>query len=116
MKSTNNQVTQGVSRRSFLTGIGALGAVTALSLSGCGNNANGAEATASSSNSGASQSPYPEVDLPGRLSMSDFAASAAQAEPIESFDAEETYDVVVVGAGTGGVPAAIAAYESGASV
>lgn len=42
--------------------------------------------------------------------------STVIAEPITAWDAEETYDVVVVGAGTAGVPAALSAFEEGASV
>ena len=48
--------------------------------------------------------------------MSDFESSAAEPTPITEFDEEESYDIVVIGAGTGGVPAAIAAYEAGANV
>ena len=44
------------------------------------------------------------------------AESAVVKEPIASFDDEKTYDVVVVGAGTTGLPAAIKAFEEGASV
>ena len=43
-------------------------------------------------------------------------ASCVIAEPIESWDDEESYDVVVIGAGTTGVPAALSAFEEGASV
>ena len=50
----------------------------------------------------------------------DFEAMVAEStvitEKIESFAEEHEYDVIVVGAGTTGVPAAIAAYQSGASV
>ena len=50
----------------------------------------------------------------------DFASMVAEStvvtEPITSFAEEHEYDVVVVGAGTTGVPAAISAYQSGASV
>ena len=50
----------------------------------------------------------------------DFASMIAEStvvtEPITDFAEEHEYDVVVVGAGTTGVPAAISAYQSGASV
>ena len=50
----------------------------------------------------------------------DFASMVAEStvvtDAITSFDEEHEYDVVVVGAGTTGVPAAISAYQSGASV
>ena len=101
-----------ISRRSFLAATGILGASTALGLAGCANDAKASDGSSASSDS----SPYPQYDLPGRLSMSDFEASAAQPEPINEFDSEESYDVVIIGAGTGGVPAAIAAHEAGANV
>lgn len=44
------------------------------------------------------------------------AASAVEKEPITSYAEEKNYDVVVVGAGTSGLPAAIKAFEEGASV
>ena len=44
------------------------------------------------------------------------AESTVVTEPISSFAEEHEYDVVVVGAGTTGVPAAISAYQSGATV
>ena len=44
------------------------------------------------------------------------AESTVVTEKITSFAEEHEYDVVVVGAGTTGVPAAISAYQSGASV
>ena len=44
------------------------------------------------------------------------AESTVVTEPITSFTQEHEYDVVVVGAGTTGIPAAISAYQSGASV
>ena len=50
----------------------------------------------------------------------DFASMIAEStvvtEEITSFAGEHEYDVVVVGAGTTGVPAAISAYQGGASV
>ena len=44
------------------------------------------------------------------------AASAVEKELISNFTEEKSYDVVVVGAGTSGLPAAIKAFEEGASV
>ena len=50
------------------------------------------------------------------ISAKELAASEAEACEITSFAAEYTADVVVVGAGTTGIPAALAAIEAGASV
>lgn len=112
-----------LTRRDFLKGAAAAASVTtAALLTGCGS-ASGAAASsgASSAASAASDASgaadlYPEYDLCGKLSASEFEASAAVAEPITACDAEETYDVVVIGAGAAGVPAALAAHEGGASV
>lgn len=101
-----------LSRRSFVAA-GALGALASWGLAGCAPQEDSASTSGTVADADA---PYPAYDLPGRLSMSDFEASAAEPEPITSFDEEESYDVVVIGAGTGGVPAAIAAQESGATV
>ncbi len=54
--------------------------------------------------------------LPGYALASDFACSAAELEPITQFASEKTYDIVVVGAGTAGVPAVLTALEEGATV
>lgn len=103
----------GISRRSFLTATAAMGAVATLGLAGCGNSP---KSSASQAAETTGDAPYPERDFAGRLSMSDFESSAAEPTPITEFDEEESYDIVVIGAGTGGVPAAIAAYEAGANV
>ena len=66
---------------------------------------------------------FPQVEAHAEENLSlpeDFASMIAEStvvtEPITDFAEEHEYDVVVVGAGTTGVPAAIAAYQSGASV
>ncbi len=101
---------KGLTRRNFIAAATAsVGAMGIMGLTSC-------SSTGSSSDDAVESGPYPEFDIPGRPSMAEFAESAAIANPIEDFDAEETYDVVVVGAGVGGVPAAISAYESGANV
>lgn len=49
--------------------------------------------------------------------MNEFLAeSVAEKQPVTDFAAEHTYDVVVVGAGTTGLPAAVSAYQAGAKV
>lgn len=108
MSETMNST--GLSRRSFVTGaaIGGLGIAGIAGLASCAPG-NGTAADASSDL-------YPEFDIPGRVSMAEIRESTVIAEPITDYDSEETYDVVVVGAGVGGVPAAISAYEAGANV
>lgn len=56
------------------------------------------------------------VEYPAGLIEADFADSPVELAPITDFADEKTYDVVVVGAGTGGVPAALSALEEGATV
>ena len=68
-------------------------------------------ATAASEPAIAAPTVYPDT-----TTESDFADSAAIAEPITEFVDEKTYDIVVVGAGTAGMPAALTALEEGATV
>ena len=56
------------------------------------------------------------VSLPEGLSQSDFDNSVVEVEPIAEFAVEYDYDIVVVGAGTSGMPAALTALEEGATV
>ncbi|MEQ3362128.1 FAD-dependent oxidoreductase [Raoultibacter massiliensis] len=97
------------SRRSFLktTGAAVAGAagIAAFGLTGCA----------------ASQSANATVDsdtssLPEGFTQADFDDSSVILEPITSFDEEKTYDIVVVGAGTAGMPAVLTALEEGATV
>ncbi len=54
--------------------------------------------------------------LPEGTTAEDFANSLVPVEPIADFVDEKSYDVVVVGAGTAGVPAVWGALEEGATV
>ena len=54
--------------------------------------------------------------LPVGTIQEDFDNSVVVIEPITEFVDEKTYDVVVIGAGTAGVPAVCAALEEGATV
>ena len=56
-----------------------------------------------------------EVEYPKGACASDYECSPVEVAPITEFAAEYTYDVVVVGGGTGGVPAALTAVEEGAT-
>lgn len=57
-----------------------------------------------------------ELKYPRFTTAEEFAESAAELEPVTSYDDEKTYDIVVVGAGTAGVPAVLTALEEGATV
>ena len=99
-------------RRGFIKGslvLGAAGTVAALgtSLAGCAAAPNGAEQHAGG-NGGFS--------YPAGTTASDFEQSSAIAVPITEFADEKTYDIVVVGAGTSGLPAVLTALEEGATV
>lgn len=56
------------------------------------------------------------VEYPGILTEEDFTNSSVEIEPITSFAEEHEYDIVVVGAGTSGLPAILTALEEGATV
>lgn len=98
-------------RRDFLKGAaaGAIGVAGMSILGGCGTAAStpAGEAAASAGDGIA----YPEL-----IDARDFAEAAAEAAPITNIAETKEYDVVVVGAGTAGVPAALSAREMGATV
>ena len=86
-----------LNRRDFLKGAFATGIVaTGAGLAGC------APSTPDS------PAQTDEAAYPAGLQASDFEESPVELAPITEFAEEKTYDVVVVGAGTGGVPAALA--------
>lgn len=92
-----------MNRRDFLKGSAVLGGVAALgSLSGC--------ATGESISAGTAAS------LPSGTIDEDFNESVVETNRISTFIDEKTYDIVVVGAGTAGVPAVYTAIDEGASV
>ncbi|WP_281655331.1 FAD-dependent oxidoreductase [Eggerthella sinensis] len=95
-----------LNRRDFLKGALATGIVaTGAGLAGC------APAEAGGTADAAAASAYP-----AGLQASDFEESPVVIDPITDIAEEKTFDVVVVGAGTGGVPAALSALEEGATV
>lgn len=97
----------GLSRRSFLAGSGVV-ALSALGIAGCAPKQSDAQDSAQSSTDA----------LYERFGILDgeIAQSSVIVEEITDFSEEHEADVVVVGAGAAGVPAALAAVESGASV
>ena len=83
-----------LNRRDFLKGALVAGAAAAgASMVGC-SPTNDGDANAVSDANG--------MQYPDGLTAQDFEASAAELAPITEFAEEKTYDVVVVGAGTGG--------------
>lgn len=96
-----------LNRRDFLKGGVAVGGMAALgTMIGCAqeSSAQGADAPAAS------------ADLPEKLTEQDFSNSVVEVAPITDFIDEKDYEIVVVGAGTAGVPAVYAALEEGAKV
>lgn len=96
-----------IDRRSFLLG-GALlaSSAAAMGLAGCSAPAK------DTTDSGKAA----DVALPMDLQITDFELSAVELEPITKFADEQTFDIVVVGAGCAGVPAVLTAIEEGATV
>ncbi len=111
-----------ISRRDFLKSMAIGGAgVGLVSVTGCKPKelpadgvvpeTSGAGAVESSASNTVTSSNIPES-----LSLAEFNDSEAEADPISEFAGEVTADIVVVGAGAAGVPAAITAAEAGSSV
>ncbi|MEQ3361559.1 FAD-dependent oxidoreductase [Raoultibacter massiliensis] len=102
-----------LSRRSFLAlGGASAAAIAASSLIGCSPSIEAQGEAVPSAGGASSGSAYAN----GRVSAQELEASSVVADPIEEFSEELNFDVVVVGAGTTGVPAALAAHEAGAKV
>ncbi|WP_139651958.1 FAD-dependent oxidoreductase [Raoultibacter phocaeensis] len=102
-----------MSRRGFLAlGTTAAATVAAASLAGC--SPSGEAKADAAKGSGAIDGMAVYAD--GRVSAPELESSVAVAEPITEYAEELSFDVVVVGAGTTGIPAALAAHEAGAKV
>lgn len=93
-----------LNRRDFLKGAAVTGVLAAggAVLSGC------------SGSAGSSRSAVADVAYPEGLIADDFAESPVEAKKIEKFDETKDFELVIVGAGTGGLPAALTAIEEGA--
>ncbi len=99
---------ENMSRRSFLAGGSVLASGAALAaLAGCGPTKPAAVAEPGA---------VKAADLPLSISQVDIDNSVVELAPITDFAAEETYDIVVVGAGCAGVPAVLTALDEGATV
>lgn len=109
----NETVTQtGLSRRDLFKfgGIAAAGVVGAGALASCSpQNASSTSSSSSSTNAGESTTAAGHA----RTGMPDFLAAP---EPITDIAETRDFDVVVIGAGASGTPAALSALEAGASV
>ena len=94
-----------LNRRDFMKGGVVLASGAALlGMAGCSPNTSENVATTEQSS------------LPIDLQMSDIENSSVELGTIDSFEEEQTYDIVVVGAGCAGVPAVLTAVEEGATV
>lgn len=100
-----------INRRSFLKGGVAAGLVALGGMAGCSPSSN-----QEASEGGEALSTTGTPELPKGIYAEDFELSPVVIEPVEEFASEETYDIVVVGAGCSGVPAVLTALEEGATV
>lgn len=99
-------------RRQFIQGAAALGAgALVASLTGCATGP-----STSMSDTGTDTATSGGAEIPQGFAAEDFEESAVILEPITDFVKEHTYDIVVVGAGTAGLPAVLTALEEGATV
>jgi fumarate reductase flavoprotein subunit len=101
-----------LSRRDFLKGaaVGSAG-LGVMAITGCQPKTAGTDAAPSAPTEVKNSS-----NVPDTLTLAEFKDSTAELDPITKFSGEVTADIVVVGAGAAGVPAAITAAEEGSSV
>ena len=92
-----------IDRRNFVKGTALAGGIAAAAGAGISTAAYADEASSA-------------IEYPEGLSAEDYACSVVELEPITDFIDEKTFDVVVVGAGTSGLPAVLTALEEGATV
>lgn len=97
-----------IKRRDFLKGaaLGTIAVGGVAGLFGC----------APSGETGGAGASEEGRQFPGIVDAQDFADSETVVDPITDFAEEETYDLVVCGAGMAGVPAVLTSLDEGASV
>ena len=101
-------MSESLTRREFLKGAAAVAAGAAIF--SAGNLASPVTASAADDTAKA------QTALPWPLTEKLFEESTAEIEPIKAWDEELDYDIVIIGAGSTGVPAALYAAEHGAKV
>lgn len=108
-------MTKNSSRRDFLksAAIGSAG-IGLASITGCSPKV--ATEGAANPSEAASGDAASAVQVPEPLTIAEFKESSVVVEPITEFASTVTADIIVVGAGAAGVPAAITAAEEGNSV
>ena len=107
-----NEKSRGISRRDLLKfgGVAALGVVGASALSGCS-----AKDSALAAGDAEQAAGMEQCTTAGHL-RNGIPSFLIKPEPITDISETYDYDVVVVGAGAAGVPAALSVREAGASV
>jgi succinate dehydrogenase/fumarate reductase flavoprotein subunit len=100
-----------LNRRDFLKGAALTGAsaVAMGGLAACAPSGSGNAGSTADAGSGT-------MEYPGVTDAMDFENSVVETEEITEFAEEATYDIVVVGAGTSGLPAILTALEEGVTV
>lgn len=97
-----------LNRRDFLKG-SAVGMAAAATIGALGCSPSPADSTNGTGGTETSS-------LPGILDGEDINNSVVEIDPISDFSEEHSFDIIVVGAGTSGLPAVLTALEEGASV
>ena len=109
----SEEAKKGLTRRSFIAGAGAAAAaVAATGLAGCSPSAGSSSSKSSSSTSSSSSNLSSDL-YAGNNGTPSFLNAP---DPIKDIAETKEYDVVVIGAGASGIPAALSAKEAGATV
>lgn len=107
-----------LNRRQFIKGGAVLGgaALAGGLAAACTPSSSGGNNNTGSSGGGDTNKPTDNINYPFGIDEKDFAESVAEIKPITDISEEKTYDLVVIGAGTAGMPAVLTALEEGATV